>query len=69
MSTATLANDRLVSNAEAAGILGVTPGTLDVWRCTGRVPLAYVKVGRSVKYRLSELQRFVEARTVTPSSV
>ena len=57
-------SDPLRAEHEAAQILGVTPGTLSVWRSTRRYPLPYVKVGRLVRYRDSDLLRFIEARTV-----
>jgi hypothetical protein len=35
-----------------------------VWRCTKRYPIPYVKIGRSVKYRRSDLLAFIASRTV-----
>ena len=64
MATATLPPQSLLSAEEAAEFLGVVVGTLSVWRCTRRVQIPYVKVGRSVKYRLSDLEAFVESRRV-----
>lgn len=55
--------DSLVGEKEAAEILGVTPGTLQVWRSTGRYAIPFVKVGRLVKYRTSNLQSWIESRT------
>lgn len=55
----------LVTEAQAAEILNVTPGTLSVWRCTRRYSLPYLKIGRSVKYRLSDIEAFCESRTVS----
>ncbi len=55
----------LLNRADAAAYLGVSKGTLEVWACTKRYPLPYVKVGRLVKYRLSDLQAFVASRMVT----
>ena len=40
----------LLTPAETAGLLGVTVGTLQVWRTTKRYPLPYVKMGRRVMY-------------------
>lgn len=60
--------DRLIDPDEAARILGTTAGTLSVWRCTSRYSLAYVKVGRRVRYRLFDIERFIEARTVCPTA-
>jgi len=56
----------LVSPEQAAKYLGTTPGTLAVWRCNRRYDLPYVKVGKSVRYRQSDLERFIESRTVSP---
>jgi hypothetical protein len=57
--------DRLVDEVEAASILGMKPQTLSVWRSTGRYALRFVKVGRLVRYRVSDLLAFVESRVVT----
>ncbi len=54
----------LVTPEQAADFLGTTPGNLAVWRCERRVNLPYIKVGKSVRYRVEDLQRFVEQRTV-----
>jgi len=54
----------VVSEKEAASILGITPGTLSVWRCLRRYPLPYVKVGRAVRYRLADIEEFMQSRTV-----
>lgn len=56
-------NDRLLSPEEAAGYLGVVENTLSVWRSTGRYNLPYIKVGRLVRYRLSDLQAFLARHT------
>ena len=58
-------NDRLLSRGEAAKFLGVTKGTLEVWACTKRYPLPVIKIGRLAKYRLSDLKKFIEQRTVS----
>jgi hypothetical protein len=56
--------DDLLSEEEASQLLHVKRGTLQVWRCTKRYPLAYVKIGRLVKYRRSDLNEFLRKRTV-----
>lgn len=58
-------NDRLLSREEAAKFLGVTKGTLEVWACTKRYDLPYIKVGRLVKYWLSDLIAFAQSRRIT----
>ncbi len=66
MSTATMpapaeAPTALRTEKEAADYLGTTPGTLAVWRCTRRVVIPYIKIGKNVRYRQSDLDAFVEA--------
>ena len=55
----------LLDAQQAAAVLQVTPGTLMVWRSTKRYPLAYVRVGRSVRYRVSDIERFLATRTMS----
>lgn len=56
-------NQTLLSEQEAANVLGVKPGTLSVWRSTGRYELPFIKVGRSVRYRASDLESWLSERT------
>lgn len=53
----------LLSEQEAAELLTVSPGTLSVWRSTGRYNLPFLKVGRMVRYRRADLIAWLEART------
>ena len=55
MATATLPS-LLVDEKRAAEILGISAGTLSVWRCTRRYPLPYTKIGRAVQYQPWHLQ-------------
>ncbi|OBT10368.1 excisionase [Shewanella sp. UCD-FRSSP16_17] len=55
-------NNLLLTPAQVSEFLGVTIGTLSVWRCTGRYPLSFIKVGRRVMYRQSDVESFVEGR-------
>ena len=57
------ANKELLDDHAAAAILDVTPGTLSVWRSTGRYALPFLKVGRKVRYRHSDLMAWLEKRT------
>lgn len=58
----------LKSRKEAASILGIRPNTLAVWACTGRYNLPFVKIGRRIKYRLTDLEAFI-ARNVVGGEV
>ncbi len=53
----------LLTPEQAAQLLGVTPGTLAVWRCTGRYDLPFVKVGSLVRYSPGAIERFINERT------
>jgi hypothetical protein len=48
----------------AADYLGFAEQTLAVWRSTNRYPLPFIRVGRSIRYRLSDLEKFLERGTV-----
>ena len=54
----------LLNNNQAAAYIGVTPRTLEVWRCTKRHQISHIKVGRLVKYRKSALDAFLDQQTV-----
>jgi hypothetical protein len=58
----------LVDEKRAAEILAVSPGTLSVWRCVRRYDLPFVRVGRAVRYKVSDLEKFVASRTVGASA-
>lgn len=64
MTTTTLSP--LLSPAETAQLLGVSAGTLAVWRCTKRYALAYLKIGAKIRYRLSDVEKFIETRRHEP---
>ena len=56
--------DRLLTETEAAELLGFSKNTLRAWRVTGRPhgdsPPQFVKCGRSVRYRLSTLLTWMD---------
>ena len=43
----------------------VQPQTLAVWATTGRYSLPMVRVGRCVRYRVVDLEKFITDRRVT----
>jgi excisionase family DNA binding protein len=53
----------LLDEREAAKHLEVSDGTLSVWRSTGRYKLPFIKIGRKVRYRRSDLDAWLESRT------
>lgn len=65
MSIEKTPSDPLMDQRQAAEYLGLKPGTLEVWRSTKRYALAYVRIGRNIRYRQSALDAFLASRTVT----
>jgi predicted DNA-binding transcriptional regulator AlpA len=53
----------LLDEKEAARFLDNSPGTLSVWRSTGRYNLPFIKIGRNVRYRRADLIAWLEKRT------
>jgi len=61
---ASLLRSDLLNTEQAATYLGVTARTLEVWRCTKRHAIPYIKVGRLVKYRKAELDHWLTQQTI-----
>ncbi len=49
-----------LTKQEAAKILGVHPGSL----C--RMPIPFYKIGKWVRYRISDLEEYIDSRRVDP---
>ena len=60
-------NQNYVNEKEAARVLYISPRTLQRWRLTGEGP-RYVKLGRLVRYGLTDLADFAERRFRTSTS-
>ncbi|WP_372574159.1 helix-turn-helix domain-containing protein [Ruegeria jejuensis] len=52
----------LMTPEQVADYLGVSVETLNVWRCTKRYNLPFVKAGRLVRYRMQDVEAFVASR-------
>jgi len=50
----------LMSVEQAAEYLNVSVRTLNNWRSLGYPSIPYIKLGRSVKYRESDLDAYIE---------
>ena len=64
---ADLPADALLDDLQAAAALSVKPGTLAVWRTTGRYALPYLKIGRLVRYKAGDLADWLAGRARTHS--
>lgn len=62
--TKTIESDVMTPD-QAAEYLGIAKQTLAVWRSKGRYDLPFIKMGRRVRYRKTDLDRFLEGRTFT----
>ena len=62
METLSISRKQLLDERAAAAHLSVSPGTLSVWRSTGRYGIPFLKIGRSVRYRLADLEAWIESR-------
>jgi len=58
----------LLSQRDAARLLGLSVRTLERWRVSGEVALCFVKLGNSVRYRLEDIERCVASRVRSSTS-
>ena len=66
MTSATLSTAAaLLTPEQAAAHLDVEVQTLAQWRSSGRHSLPYLKIGRNVRYRKSDLDAWLEKRVRT----
>ncbi len=63
MSTDLLRSTPLLTPQDVATRIGVSITTLATWRCTKRYALTYIKIGRLVRYRLSDVEAFEASRS------
>ena len=58
-------NDRPMDDYKAADKVGVAVQTMRNWRCKGRGP-AYLKLGRSIRYRLEDIEAYKRKKRIDP---
>lgn len=66
-STANSSAGQLLTTAKAAGYLRLSQSTLNKWRCVGGGP-RFVKLGRAVRYRKSDLDAYLDERSATSTA-
>jgi excisionase family DNA binding protein len=54
----------LLTVEQAADYLTLAKSTLDIWRISGGHGLPFVKLGRSVRYKKSDLDEYLKRQTV-----
>lgn len=55
---------RLLDTNQTAELLGVRPSTLIAWRYAGDYSLPVTKVGRAIRYKLDDIERYLDHRTI-----
>lgn len=60
--------EQLLTNRQAALLLGCSPLTLEQWRFHKRYNIPYIKLDRAVRYRRADVVAFIQARLKTPKS-
>ena len=58
----------LMTQDDAAKLLGVSPGTLRNWRWRNKGP-SWIRLGEAIRYSPQALREYVEVRTRRPSLV
>lgn len=60
--------EKMMSRKEAAKFLEVKENTLAIWANTKRYNLPMYKVGKYIKYKISDLQKFKEGELVSDNA-
>jgi len=63
-----LTRERLLTEAEVAEWLGLSPLTLRKWRCLRTHPLPFLKLAKTIRYRESDVLPFLERHMVVPAA-
>src|SRR5262245_12141465 len=54
---------QLLDEKAASKLLNVTPAALRRWRREKKISLKFVRVGRLIRYRLSDIEEFISKNT------
>lgn len=58
--------EKLLTSLDLAQVLGVQPTTVNWWRWKGVGP-RYVRVGRTIRYRPGDIEKFMKEREIDPA--
>lgn len=59
----------LMKTKEAAKYLKLSPGTLEVDRCTRSINIPFYKIGGAVRYDINDLNDFLDSRKCVAGTV
>lgn len=55
-------NQNLLTPKQLAEHIGVSEGTLAVWRTNKTYPIPYIKIGSLIRYDINEVNKWIETR-------
>ena len=55
-------DDQFLTETEVARLLGISPRTLQAWRHRGGHTPPFLKLGRTVRYRLGDVKEWLRER-------
>ena len=58
----------LMTSNQVAAALALSNKTLAAWRCSGRSPLPFLRLGSRVRYRSEDVFAWLESRTCSATS-
>lgn len=56
-----MGSDEWLSQRQIANELGVSPRTVEAWRCKGEGPIGY-RIGKHVRVKRSDLNKWLDGR-------
>ncbi len=67
--TQNIYENKLISAGKTAEILGLKESTLAQYRWRGDTRLPWVKMGKSIRYKLTDIEAYIEKNTVCGGAV
>ena len=64
MARPSIIEDRLINDRELCDLLGWNPSTPSVLRARGKMQIPFIKIGKRVRYRVSDVEAYLEKQTV-----
>ena len=58
---------KYLSPAEVQAVFGISPRTLEFWRCEGRGP-SFIRAGKFIKYNRETFDRWMERQEVAKAN-
>jgi excisionase family DNA binding protein len=63
-----LSNENALNERQASKYLGVSAGTMRLWRSEGRAP-RFFRAGKLIRFRKADLDSWIEARLSAPATI